>query len=208
MKELILRLKSLGVLRSPAIESALGSVDRADFVPGDIKDSAYLDEALPIGEGQTISQPYTVVFMLELLAPKEGDYLMDIGYGSGWQTALLASVVGEKGHVYAMERVRKICEFGQANVLKYPELAKRVTFFCGNATPGLSKEAEQCGGFGGIIAAAELGEVPKAWREQLKIGGRLVYPKNRAVWREVKKDAGKFSKEEHPGFVFVPYVKD
>lgn len=206
MEKLIRRLKAIGVLRSPLIEAALRSVDRADFVPEEIKDLAYLDEALPIGEGQTISQPYTVVFMLELLAPKEGDCLMDVGYGSGWQTALLASIAGEKGRVYAVERVKKICGFGEANVLKYPELSKWVKFFCADATPGLPEEAETGGGFDGIIAAAEVEEIPAAWRTQLKIGGHLVYPKNRAVWREVKKGAGKFSKEEYPGFVFVPYV--
>ena len=105
MEELVKNLKSSGVLKSPKIIEAFLKVDRKDFVPKDMKASAYLDQALSIGHSQTISQPYTVAFMLELLEPKEGDpstslrasKIMDIGYGSGWASALLAHIVGERG---------------------------------------------------------------------------------------------------------------
>src|SRR3989344_1328532 len=93
MKPLIDPLVLSGVLKSRGIIEAFQRVDRADFVPDEFRDSAYVDEPLPIGYGQTISQPWTVAFMLELLAPEGGESILDIGSGSGWQTALLAYIV-------------------------------------------------------------------------------------------------------------------
>lgn len=208
-KELVKELKARGVLKTPAIVRAFLAVNRADFVPEEQKFFAYADEPLPIGEGQTISQPYTVAFMFELLAPKAGEHILDVGHGSGWSSALLAHVVGEKGRVYAMEIVPKLCRFGKGNVKKYPELAERILLYCKSAENGFPKIAKEIGGFDGIIAAAEVGEVPSAWREQLKIGGRLVYPKNGSLWKETKLggETSKFKKEEFPGFAFVPFVE-
>lgn len=210
-KELVKELKARGVLKTPVIARAFLAIDRADFVTEEQKFFAYADEPLPIGDGQTISQPYTVAFMFELLTPKMGEYILDVGHGSGWSSALLAHIVGEKGKVYAMEIVPKLCRFGKGNVEKYPELAERVLFCCKSAQNGLPKIAKEIGGFDGIIAAAEVGEVPKAWREQLKIGGRLVYPQNGSLWKETKLLGGstpKFKKEEFSGFAFVPFVEN
>src|SRR3989344_651660 len=99
---LVLALMRSGVLQSERITRALQVVDRADFVPKAQKHLAYADEALSIGFGQTISQPYTVVFMLERLAAEEGNVVLEVGYGSGWQTAMLAELVGKEGRVHAM----------------------------------------------------------------------------------------------------------
>ncbi len=210
-KDLVGELKARGVLKTPAIVRAFLAVNRADFVPEGQKFFAYADEPLPIGEGQTISQPYTVAFMLELLAPKADERIMDVGHGSGWSSALLASIVGEKGKVYAVEIVQKLCRFGKGNVKKYPELAERIEFFCKSAENGLPKTAKEIGGFDGIIAAAEVIEAPTAWREQLKPDGRLVYPRGGSLWKETKLLGGftpKFKKEEFPGFAFVPFVEE
>ena len=84
-----------GVLKTPAIIEAFKKIDRADFVTPELKERAYINEPLPIGEGQTISQPYTVAFMLELLQPESGNKIFEIGFGSGWQTAILAEIVGK-----------------------------------------------------------------------------------------------------------------
>lgn len=216
MQELVENLKKSGVLKSPQIIEAFLKVDRKDFVPENMKDAAYADEALPIGHGQTISQPYTVAFMFELLEPKSASKIMDVGYGSGWTTALLAEIVGEEGKVYAFERVEELCNFGEENLLKYSELHKRVLLFCQDASKGVSGEK-----FDGIIAAAalsaanthaergaEVSEIPVAWREQLKINGRLVYPKDGAIFKEVKKGENDFSVQKYPGFVFVPFIRD
>ena len=94
---LIDSLVEQGWLKTPRIIKAFRKIKRIDFLPEDMKDLAELNEALPIGYGQTISQPLVVAFMLELLEPKPGDKILDIGAGSGWTTALLAEIVSQQG---------------------------------------------------------------------------------------------------------------
>ncbi|OGF67571.1 hypothetical protein A3H04_02395 [Candidatus Giovannonibacteria bacterium RIFCSPLOWO2_12_FULL_43_11c] len=202
MEELVESLKNTGVLKTPNIIGAFLKIDRKDFVPKSLERSAYLDEALPIGEGQTISQPYTVAFMFELLEPKRGEKIMDVGHGSGWTTALLSEIVGKEGKIYAFERVRELCKFGERNLKKYPELFQRVSLFCRDASHDLPESID------GIICAAELSEVPAEWREKIKIGGRLVYPKDGAIFKEIKTKENGFRKQKYPGFAFVPYIQD
>ena len=93
------------MLRSPHIIDAFRTVDRKYFVPAAFAEDTYIDAPLPIGNSQTISQPSTVAFMLERLAPEKGDTVLDIGSGSGWTTALLCHIVGEEGSVTGVERV-------------------------------------------------------------------------------------------------------
>ena len=202
MPKLIEALKKRGVLQSPEIMRALQKVDRADFLPEELRDVAYEDTALPIGEGQTISQPYTVVFMLEQLHVRPGDAVLDVGFGSGWQTALLAHLAGSSGRVYAFELVPSLCEQGTGNLAKYPALAQRVKLLCMSAQEGYAEAAP----FDRIIAAAAVETVPDAWREQLLPGGRMVYPEGHSLMLEIKKPDGSFSKQEFPGFVFVPFI--
>ena len=206
MDELVKSLVNNGVIVSESIRRAFAKVDRVHFVPGDVIDLAYEDTALPIGEGQTISQPYTVAFLLELLSPRAGDHILDVGSGSGWQTALLAEIVGTKGQIYAIELVRNLYEFGKGNLEKYPELLERVKLYWQNAESGLPREAEVVGGFDGIIVAAEVTEVPKAWRSQLKVGGKLVYPQGSSIYKEVKLNDSEWQVNQYPGFAFVPFV--
>ncbi len=118
-KELVEHLIKRGVLKTPKIIEAFKKIDRKDFVKEEFLEEAYFDTPLPIGFGQTISQPYTVAFMLELLEPKEGDTVLDIGSGSGWTTALLAYIVGNKGKVIGVERIKELVEFGKKNLAKY-----------------------------------------------------------------------------------------
>src|SRR3989344_3150102 len=134
-----------GVLKNKRLIEAFRAVDRKDFVPENMKELAYADEPLPIGEEQTISQPWTVAFMLELLDPKPAENIMEIGYGSGWQTALLAA---SGANVYAIERVERLCELGKKNVKKYFNTVK---FFCQDGSLGLQEIAERIGGFDKII---------------------------------------------------------
>lgn len=141
--------------------------------------------------------------MLELLQPKPGHKILDVGAGSGWQTSLLAHIVGEKGSVHAMEIVLKLCKFGKENVSKYNFIEKDVVeCFCQSAEKGLKEKAP----FDGIIAAAALGgDVPEEWKKQLKPGGRLVVPIKSSIWLFVKQDDDEFEEHEHPGFAFVPF---
>lgn len=203
-EKLIGALKEAGVLRSARVEAALRAVDRGEFVPEALRDAAYEDEALPIGMGQTISQPYTVVFMLELLGVKEGGTIFDVGHGSGWQTALLAHLVGGNGKIYATEIIPELCEFGETNVAKYPELYRRVVFECGDASHAAVLATGER--LDRLIAAADVQKVPESWRKALREGGVLVYPNRGVLKKERKLANGKFAVEEYPGFAFVPFV--
>ncbi len=194
-----------GVLKTPRIINAFRKIDRADFILPEFKDTAYIDEPLPIGEGQTISQPLTVVFMLELLQPEPGNKIFEIGFGSGWQTALLAEIIGESGGVYALERIKEIFEFGVKNISKYSFIKKGIVKpVLTNAIKGLKKHAP----YDRIIAAASATEIPEEWLKELTIGGRLVLPIKNSIWLYIKIGENEFSKREYPGFSFVPLIND
>ena len=211
-----------GWLKTPRIIEAFREIKRFDFLPQEIKDLAELNEALSIGYGQTISQPLVVAFMLELLQPQPGEKILDIGSGSGWTTALLAEIVGQKGRVIAVEIVSELKEFGEKNVSKYNFIKKgQVQFICADGSKGYSKEAP----FDKILASASAESLPRAWKEQLKISGRVVTPIGSSIWLFIKKreigskrtpfssppsvlpdKSSVFEEIEYPGFVFVPLI--
>ncbi len=197
-----------GILKTPEIIDAFKHIDRADFVLPENRDNAYIDTPLFIGEGQTISQPLTVAFMIELLQPKPGDKIFEIGFGSGWQTAILAQIVSQDknqnlGKIFAVERIPKIFRFGRKNIRKYNFIKSGIVkTIGGDATLGLKRHAL----FDRIIAAASGEKIPAAWLLELKIGGRLVAPIKNSIWLYIKKSQKDFEKKEFPGFVFVPLV--
>lgn len=203
-EELIQELVNSGVLKTPAIIEAFEKVNRADFVRLEDKSSAYQNSPLPIGEGQTISQPFTVAFMLERLQPQSGEKVLDIGAGSGWTSALLAELVGKIGQVVAFEIQPSICRFGKENLEKYQLISQnRVNYFC---TDG-SKNLPHDGQFDKILASAATKEkIPGAWRKALRVGGRIVAPIAYSVWLFVKKSNADWEETEFPGFTFVPLV--
>ncbi|MDP2864461.1 MAG: protein-L-isoaspartate O-methyltransferase [bacterium] len=194
-----------GWLKTPKIIEAFKKVKREDFLPGEMKDLAEINEALPIGYGQTISQPLVVAFMLEQLQPRPGDKILDVGSGSGWTTALLAEIVGLKGKVIAIEVIPELMEFGENNVAKYNFIERgTVEFICADGSKGYEKEAP----FDGILVSASVqAEVPQAWKNQIKIGGKIITPLGSSIWRFTKKSATKFEDVEYPGFVFVPLIE-
>jgi len=203
MDSLINSLIKDGYLKTPRIIEAFKNIDRADFVPEDLRNEAYINAPLSIGWDQTISQPLTVAFMQELLEPQPGDKILDIGSGSGWQTTLLAHIVGPKGRVFAIELISELMEFGRKNVAKYNFIEKGIVkFICADGSKGLAEEAP----FDKIIAAAAAEKIPEAWKEQLKIGGRLVTPVGSSIWLLAKISKDKFEEKEFPGFAFVPLV--
>lgn len=202
MKHLIRELIVSGYLKTPSIIEAFEKVDRKDFVPEELKDMAYLNAPLPIGYGQTISQPLTVAFMLELLQPGKGNSVMEIGSGSGWQTALLAQIISNEGKIVAVELIPELMAFGKKNVARYGFI--KVEFHSFNAVGGMQGKAP----FDRIISAASGNEIPKAWKEQLKIGGRMVAPVENSIRLLIKKDKNRFEEKIYPGFVFVPLVNN
>lgn len=216
-----------GWLKTPGIIEAFKKIKRIDFMPEDVKDLAEINEALPIGYGQTISQPLVVAFMLEQLGPQKGDKILDIGSGSGWTTALLAHIVSQegnsksqirnpkqipnpkiqdlKGKVIAIEIVSELMEFGKQNVAKYNFVEKGIVeFICADGSKGYEKEAP----FDKILASASAQRLPSAWKEQVKIGGRIVTPIGSSIWLYVKKTENDFEEIEYPGFAFVPLIID
>jgi protein-L-isoaspartate(D-aspartate) O-methyltransferase len=192
-----------GWLNTPRIIEAFRKIKRKDFLPKGMEDLAELNEALPIGFGQTISQPLTVAFMLEKLQPEKGNKILDIGSGSGWTTALLAEIVKEEGKIIAIEIIPELKEFGEKNVAKYNFIEKgRVEFICGDGSKGYPKEAP----FDRILVSAASSQILQAWKEQLKIAGRIVAPVGSSIWLLIKKSEKKFIEEEYPGFAFVPLI--
>lgn len=202
MGELVNYLIKTGELKTPRIIEAFKKVDRKNFVLDEFKDSAYLDTPLPIGHGQTISQPQVVAFMLELLRVSPGEKVLEIGAGSGWQTALLAELVGEQGKVVAIERIKELFQMAQKNLSSYQY--KQIELVFSDGSRGYAKEAP----YAKIIAAASSRDIPKAWQEEIMVGGRLVFPMGWSVWRLVKTKDNSFKKEEYPGFTFVPLIED
>lgn len=201
---LIDKLINDGWLKTPFIIDAFRKINRADFLPENIKQLAEVNEAMPIGFGQTISQPLVVAFMLELLKPQKGDKVLDIGSGSGWTSALLGEIVGDKGKVIALEIVSELKDFGEKNASKYNFVSSdRVKFICADGSKGYEKEAP----FDKILASASTDKLPLAWKKQLKIGGKIVAPIFNSIWLFQKESENSFKEEEYPGFVFVPLIK-
>ncbi|MBL8260755.1 MAG: protein-L-isoaspartate(D-aspartate) O-methyltransferase [Candidatus Competibacteraceae bacterium] len=189
---------------SERVLRAMEEVPRHRFVPAEQLDLAYIDRPLPIGRGQTISQPFIVALMTELLRPHPRATVLEIGTGSGYQTAVLARLAHR---VYSVERIpelaeaatRRLADLGVGNV----EIL--------NADGGLGW-AEKAP-FDGIMVTAAAGEVPSALLEQLKPGGRLVIPvgqqhRSQDLRVIVKGEQGKVESRGVLSVVFVPLVRD
>lgn len=199
--ELIKHLIKEGWLRTPAIIEAFYKIKREDFLPPDLKELAELNEPISIGYGQTISQPLVVAFMLELLEPRVGDKVLDVGSGSGWTTALLSEIVGKEGRVIGIELIPELKEFGEKNVSKYNFVKeKRAIFICGDGSKGFEPEAP----YDRILVSATCKEVPEALKNQLKVNGKIVLPINHSILAFKKNKKGDLEGSEYPGFVFVP----
>lgn len=197
-------LMKRGSLVSAPLIQAFTEIPRAAFVPENLRKLAEADVALPIGFGQTISQPTTVALMLELLEAEPGQTILDVGSGSGWTSALLGSVVGERGKVIALERIPELCEYGKENIRKFGlERAGIVQCFCKNGNLGHPDEAP----YDRILVSAAGERIPEALKLQLAIGGVLVMPIRDSLVRLRKVGEIRFQQEEFPGFVFVPFIE-
>ncbi|MFA6192703.1 MAG: protein-L-isoaspartate O-methyltransferase [Sulfurimonas sp.] len=197
--ELTENLVDIGVLRTSNIIEAFQKVDRADFVRDSTVPDVYEDYPLQIGHGQTISQPRTVAMMMEMLSPKEGDKILDIGSGSGWTTALLAFIAGKGGSVTGVERISELVKFGNSNLAKYHFTNAKI--IQANAKLGVVGEE-----FDRILVSAAADEFPFELTAQLKIGGKLIIPVRDSVYEIRKNESEKLEAREHYGFTFVPLI--
>lgn len=203
MSKLVNKLISDGYLKTDVIIDAFWEINRIDFVPKEFESVADANVALPIGYGQTISQPLTVAIMMELLDPRKGNRVLDVGSGSGWTTALLSCIVGNEGKVIALEIKKELVKFGKENVDKYKFIENGIAeFYEADGSDGFSKEAP----YDRIIVSASAECVPNALKEQLKVGGKMVIPVQNSLWYLEKKGSNEFYKEEFRGFAFVPLI--
>ena len=198
-RQLVKELVTKGI-QSEQVLAAIGKVPRHFFFESVFDHHAYEDKAFPIGEGQTISQPYTVAFQTELLEVKQDDKILEIGTGSGYQTSVLLELGAT---VYTIEYQKRL--FEKTNQF-LPKIGYKAHFYEGDGSGGIPEKAP----YDGIIVTAGAPAVPKELIVQLKIGGRLVIPvgnnKRQKMMLFEKINPTKVSKKEFPYFSFVPLL--
>ena len=205
MSRLINTLISQGYLKSDALIDAFNTIRREEFIPDEFITEADTNIPLPIGYGQTISQPLTVAVMLELLDLQSGQKVLDVGSGSGWSSALKASAVGEDGLVIAVERIPELHDFGKKNIDKFGFVSmRRVKCVLGDGTQGYAAGAP----YDRILVSASSDEIPEAYKKQLAVGGKMVLPIYNSLAYVEKRSEDDFYIERFPGFVFVPLVEN
>jgi len=202
-----LRNKLVNIIKEKGIKDesvlqAISKIPRHLFMDSGFIHFAYQDNAFPIAAGQTISQPYTVAYQTELLEIKKGDKVLEIGTGSGYQTAVLVEL---KAEVYSIERQKELYEKVRKFLPKVGIVAKKLSF--GDGYKGWDEYAP----FDKILVTAGAPFVPKPLLSQLKIGGRLVIPVGDSVQTMtlyIRKGEKEFEKHEFGQFRFVPLLKE
>ncbi len=199
-KILVEEVRGKGIHDTRVLE-ALMKVPRHLFMDTGLERFAYKDQAFPIGSGQTISQPFTVAFQTQLLDVRRHDKVLEIGTGSGYQTAVLMEMGAT---VYTIERQRDLYLKTQSFL---PSIGYKANFFYGDGYEGLEAYAP----FDRILVTAGATEMPEKLKSQLKTGGILVVPLgdsgSQVMTRIVRKSDDEFEKTEHGRFVFVPLLK-
>jgi len=200
-KENLLHILSRDIKDRKVLE-AIKDVPREEFIPNDLKECAYINKPLGIGYKQTISQPYIVALMCELLELKDTDTVLDIGTGSGYQAAVLSKLCKE---VISIEIVP---ELANRSKLLLKDLGyTNITVIQGNGREGYSKRAP----YNKIICAAVTESIPNAWKDQLVDNGIIVLPlyiDNREVLVRVRKKNNRFVRELFDSVLFVSLVKN
>ncbi|AMQ56629.1 protein-L-isoaspartate(D-aspartate) O-methyltransferase [Algoriphagus sanaruensis] len=198
-RALVAELRKKGI-QSERVLEAINTLPRHFFFDTALISHAYEDKAFPIGEGQTISQPYTVAFQTQLLDVKPGDKILEIGTGSGYQAGILHLLGAE---VFTIEYQKKLFDHTSRFLQR---LGIQMHLFYGDGTGGLPAHAP----YDKIIVTAGAPVVPEALIQQLKVGGILVIPvgdrKRQAMVKITKKTSKEIQREEFEGFAFVPLL--
>jgi protein-L-isoaspartate(D-aspartate) O-methyltransferase len=187
-------------ISDPAVLEAFKKVPRHHFVPAPYTVASYADNPLPVGCGQTISQPYIVAVMTEYLKLSGNEKVLEIGTGSGYQAAILAEICSK---VYTIEKEEKLLE--RAKKVLSEEGYDNIVFRCGDGTEGWKEEAP----FDGIIVTAAAPDVPEPLKEQLADGGRLVIPVGTLYSQmlvALEKKGEEYTQENICGCIFVPLI--
>ena len=199
--QLVKSLSGKGITNNRILD-AINNIPRHLFIDSGFVDHAYQDKAFPIGSGQTISQPYTVAFQTNLLDIKKGDKILEVGTGSGYQTALLCELGAE---VYSIERQKKLFKKTSLFLPKIGYFPKKLIF--GDGYIGFDKQAP----YDSIIVTAGAPFIPKMLLNQLKTNGKLVIPvgeSSQTMTLITKLANDKFKRTEFGEFNFVPLLKD
>lgn len=200
--ELVNFLVKQGDIKSPAVRAAFKAVDRAKFVPSSLKMQAYDNYPLPIGLGQTISQPGTVAFMLELLGVSRGMNVLEVGAGSGYVAALLAELAGSQGRVTALEIVPELLAYAQKALAAFSY--SHLTLLNSDGSQGYVPAAP----YDRILVSAAAPAIPQGYFDQLKERGKLVMPigVSQQALIVAERVGATFVKHIYPGYVFVPLI--
>jgi protein-L-isoaspartate(D-aspartate) O-methyltransferase len=193
--ELIAYLKQEGF--PGKIIYALEKVRREDFVPDYIQELAYEDAALPLEAGATISQPYTICFMLNLLELEEGQIVLEIGSGSGYVLAVISELTN--GPTYGVEIIKSLSDKSIKTLSNY----KKIQVFNKDGSLGLQEKAP----FDRIIISAEARKIPEHLYNQLNDNGIIVVPVKNSIFKITKRN-NEINIKEYPGFIFVPLRSD
>lgn len=189
-------------ITNPRVTTVLGKIARHKFVPDEWQKKSYADQPLPIGYGQTISQPYIVAFMTQMMDPKPTDRVLEVGTGSGYQAAILAELVA---HVYTIEIIAQLAEKAERRL---KELGyKNISFRTGDGYLGWKEAAP----FDAIMVTAGADHVPQPLIEQLRPGGKIMIPVGGRLMQELKivsKDKhGKITETASHPVRFVPLTR-
>lgn len=198
-------LERRGYLDDPGVKEAFEDIPREKFVPERVKENAYVDCPLSIGQNQTISAPSMIAIMLEALEVKEGNTILEIGTGSGYNAALLSELAGDTGKVYSIERFEDLAEKARRNLERagHDDVEVKV----GDGTRGYEEKAP----WDRIIVTACAPTIPQPLIDQLKNNGILVAPVGEHYRSQIltllrKSEDGKIEKEERGTCAFVPLV--
>ena len=201
-EKLVRILKTEGRIKTESVEKAFLETPREMFVPESLKNYAYVDTPLQIGNGQTISAPHMVAIMCEALDIKKGQKILEIGAGSGYHAAIVSKIAGEKGHVYTIERFSSLAENAKKNLEKLG--IKNITVEIGDGSEGLPKYSP----YDCIYVTCAAPKIPNPLIEQLKNPGKLLIPVGRIICKLelVEKKRDKIVSKDLGGCAFVPLV--
>jgi len=205
-RELVRRLQDAGYIRTDSVRRAMEAVPREEFIPENVKQYAYVDQPLPIGKGQTISAPHMVAIICEELEIDEGMKILEIGTGFGYNAAVVSEIVGEKGHVYSIERIAELADKAREN-LNRTGYSNRVSVIVADGTAGFKEKSP----FDRIYVTAGAPDIPEPLKEQLKIGGKLLAPVGQSDFSQElflveKKSEGRYKVRSLGGVAFVPLI--
>lgn len=201
-QKLILKLKNEGYIKSKNVELAFLKTPRENFINEMYLNSAYADNPLDIGYGQTISAPHMVAIICEKLNLKKGQKILEIGSGSGYNAAIISNIIGKNGKLFSIERIPSLADFAKSNLKK--SKIENVEIILGDGSLGFSKEAP----FDRIYLTCATPRIPQNLIKQLKDPGKLIAPVGNVfcILKSLEKINGKEIIESHGGCAFVPMI--